>query len=426
MLSGAKHLAHQRDRSRTTNCLAFRTNADSEPDYIPNRRERIDHQSMAIAQEELTALTADLVAIDSTNPDLVPGGAGEAEIARFVADWLERAGLDTEVHELAPGRVNVVAIAHGTGGGRSLMLNAHMDVVGAGGMAAPWFPRVDGDRLFGRGAFDMKASLAAIMLVGRGTAGQGLSGDVIITAVADEEYASIGVQDVVRRLRADAAIVTEPTGLDLCVAHKGFAWLEVETEGIAAHGSLPESGIDAIAKMGPVLIGLEALDRELRSRPGHPLLGPGSIHASLIQGGQELSTYPERCLLSIERRTIPGETIAEVESQIADILDRAGAADTAFRASRRTLLVRDPFTVAAEEPIVRLTRSHLARVLGHEPRIVGAGGWMDSAFLAAAGIPTVVFGPQGEGAHAAVEWVDLPSATLAANALLGITSEFCA
>jgi acetylornithine deacetylase len=164
----------------------------------------------------------------------------------------------------------------------------------------------------------------------------------------------------------------------------------------------------------------------LRSRPGHAMLGPSSIHASLIRGGQELSTYPDRCLLSIERRTIPGETIGVVEGQVAAILDRAAAADPAFQAEQRTLLVRDPFGVNLDQPIVDVARRHLARVIGREPEIVGAGGWMDSAFLAAAGIPTVIFGPDGEGAHADVEWVDLLSATRTADALLGIMAEFCA
>jgi acetylornithine deacetylase len=306
------------------------------------------------------------------------------------------------------------------------MLNAHMDIVGAGGMGEPWTPRIDGTRLYGRGAYDMKASLAAIMLAGREATRLDLRGDVIVTAVADEEFASIGVQDIVRHVAADAAIVAEPTGLELCVAHKGFVWLEVETRGVASHGSLPEEGVDAIAKMGPVLTGLADLDRGLRARPGHPLLGPSSIHASLIRGGQELSTYPARCLLSVERRTIPGETIAEVEEQIAAMLDEAGAADSSFQAEQRTLLVRDPFSVGLEQPIVDLARRHLARTTGQDPEIIGAGGWMDSAFLAAAGIPTVIFGPDGEGAHADVEWVDLESATRTTDALLGIIAEFCA
>jgi acetylornithine deacetylase len=381
---------------------------------------------VTISYDEVAALTAALVAIDSTNPDLVPGGAGEVEIARFVAGWLESAGLDVELRELSPRRANVMAIARGSGGGRTLMLNAHMDVVGAGDMGEPWTPRMDGTRLYGRGAYDMKASLAAIMLAGRDAAKRDLRGDVMITAVADEEYASIGVQDVVRHMAADAAIVAESTGLDLCVAHKGFVWLEVETRGVASHGSLPAEGVDAIAKMGPVLTGIADLDRELRSQPGHPLLGPSSIHASLIRGGQELSTYPARCVLSIERRTIPGETIAEVEGQIAAILAAAGAANSSFQAELRTLLAREPFSVGLDQPIVDLARRHLARVTGRDPEIVGAGGWMDSAFLAAAGIPTVIVGPDGEGAHADVEWVDLMSATRTADTLLGIIGEFCA
>lgn len=380
---------------------------------------------MTIAQDELATLTARLVAIDSTNPDLVPGGAGEAEIASIVADWLVAAGLDVARHELGAGRENVVGVARGAGGGKSLMLNAHMDVVGAGGMIDPWTPRIEGDRLYGRGAFDMKASLAAIMLAGREAANLGLRGDVIITAVADEEFASIGVQDIVRRMTADAAIVTEPFGLELCVAHKGFVWIEVETHGMAAHGSLPEVGVDAIAKMGTVLVGLEALDRDLRAGPRHPLLGSGSLHASLIRGGTELSTYPDRCVLSIERRTVPGETIDAVEGQIADILVRASVADPAFQADQRTLLVREPFMVGEDEPIVRITRRHLADALGQEPRVIGAGGWMDSAILSSAGIPTVIFGPDGDGAHADVEWVDLPSAARCAHALVGILKEFC-
>ena len=245
---------------------------------------------MTISYDELAALTAELVAIDSTNPDLVPGGAGEAEIARFVAGWLESAGLDVELHELGPSRANVIAVARGSGGGRTLMLNAHMDVVGAGGMVEPWTPRIDGTRLYGRGAYDMKASLAAIMLAGREAARLQLRGDVIVTAVADEEFASIGVQDVVRHMRADAAIVTEPTGLDLCVAHKGFVWLEVETHGVASHGSLPEEGVDAIAKMGPVLTGLADLDRELRSRPGHR--PAGSVLDPCVAHPREVRSFP--------------------------------------------------------------------------------------------------------------------------------------
>src|SRR6266568_5322280 len=276
---------------------------------------------------EIASLLGELVAIDSINPDLVPGGAGEAAIARFVAHWLEQAGLAVEIDEPVPGRPSVVAIARGTGGGHSLMLNAHMDTVGVAGMERPHDPVVQGSRLYGRGAFDMKGGLAAIMFAAATAKNQQLRGDVILTAVSDEEYASMGTASIVKRWHADAAIVTEPTGLEICIAHKGFIWLEIETRGIAAHGSLPDLGVDAIVKMGKVLVGLEELDRTLRSHPTHPLLKSGSVHASLITGGQELSSYPERCMLSIERRTIPGEHQESVEAEIRGIFDRIAVTD---------------------------------------------------------------------------------------------------
>src|SRR5712691_5742855 len=239
---------------------------------------------------ETTELLRQLVAINSINPDLVPDGPGEAEIARFVASWLESAGLEIELNEPEPGRPNVIGIVRGSGGGRSLILNAHMDTVGVAGMERPHEPLITGNRLYGRGAYDMKGGLASIMVAAARAKPLNLGGDVILTAVSDEEYASIGTASVVKRWRADAAIVTEPTGLDVCVAHKGFVWLELETVGVAAHGSRPELGVDAIAAMGGVLMGVKRLGAELESSWPHPLLGTGSVHASLIEGGQELSS----------------------------------------------------------------------------------------------------------------------------------------
>ena len=235
--------------------------------------------------DDITNLLRELVAIDSINPDLVPGGAGEGEIARFVASWLQRMGVEVVWDEPVPGRPSVVGIVRGSGGGRSLLLNAHMDTVGVTGMQRPHEPLIEGTRLYGRGAYDMKAGLAAIMLAAAEAKKMTLRGDVILTAVADEEYASIGTQSIIKRWRADAAIVTEPTALQLCVAHKGFLWFEIVTRGTAAHGSRPDLGRDAIVKMGHVLLGLERLNQELQARPPHYLLGHGSLHASLIQGG---------------------------------------------------------------------------------------------------------------------------------------------
>jgi acetylornithine deacetylase len=375
---------------------------------------------------ELTELARRLVAIDSVNPDLVPGGAGEREIARFVADWLRGAGLEVETVESARGCPSVVGVARGTGGGRSLILNAHTDTVGVAGVERPFDARVEGVRLYGRGAYDMKGALTACMVAASEAGHLGLRGDVIVAAVADEEAGSVGTTSVLERLKADAAVVPEFTGLEVCVAHKGFVWLEVETEGKAAHGSQPEEGVDAIAKMGKVLVELENLDVALRSSPSHELLGGGSLHASTVTGGQELSSYPERCLLEMERRTVPGESAQGAEGEVREILERLAAEDPDFAAEIRTTFVRDPFEVASEEPIVGLVREKAEAASGREPGCTGSAGWMDAALLAAAGIPTVVYGPGGSGAHGAVEWVELDDLEVLRRVLLSTAEEFCA
>ena len=371
-------------------------------------------------------LTSQLVAIESINPQLGVGGSGEAALARFVAEWCERAGLETTLSEAAPGRPNVVAIARGTGGGRSLMLNAHMDTVGVAGVADPFAPRLDGGRLYGRGAQDMKGSLAASMLAAAEAARRGLSGDVIVTAVADEEVASVGTEAVASSLRADAAIVTEPTDMRVAVAHRGFVHLEIETVGRAAHGSRPDLGIDAIAKMGHVLVGIEELDRRLRADPTHPYVGSGSVHASLVEGGQEYSSYPARCVVQAERRTIPGETVELAVGEIQAILDGAAASDPDFSGSVRGLASREPFEVAEGAEIVTAVRRCASAVLGVEPEVVGVSFWADSALLAAAGIPTVVFGPRGEGLHSEVEWVDVASLDQCVEIYSAVATEICA
>jgi acetylornithine deacetylase len=368
----------------------------------------------------LAGLTSELVAIDSVNPSLVAGGAGETEIARFVAAWLERAGLDVEVLEPIPGRPSVVAVARGSGGGRSLLLNAHLDTVGTAGMEAPFSPRVVNGRIYGRGSLDMKGSLAAVMLAGREAVRLGLRGDVLVAAVADEEAGSVGTEAVLERYRADAAIVAEPTWLELAVAHRGFVGFEVTVAGRAAHGSRPERGIDAIVRMGRVLVGLQELDRRLQSAPAHPLLGTGSAHASVIEGGQELSSYPERCVLLAERRTLPGETAADVERELAEILAEAGRDDPDFRADLRVPFARDAYEIAPDDPFVELVRRHAG-----EPNIVGMPFWADSGLIAAAGIPTVLFGPGGEGLHETEEWVELADLERCLALYLAVAGEIC-
>lgn len=371
------------------------------------------------------SLLAALVRINSVNPSLVPGAPGEAEIAGFVKDWLDERGIEAAVSDAAPSRPSVIARVPGSGGGRSLLLNAHLDTVGVEGMLHAFEPRIEDGRMYGRGTYDMKASLAACLLALAEIRPGELAGDLLLAAVADEEHASLGTQDVLRRLRADAAIVTEPTSLQACIAHKGFSWHEITTRGRAAHGSQPQLGIDAIAHMGRVLARLEDLQAELRRRTPHPLLGHGSLHASLIAGGQELSSYPAQCTLQLERRTLPAEDLATVEREIAELLEALAGEDPHFHAGQRTTLERPPFSVRPDEPIVQALLGEAASVLGAAPPLVGAGFWMDAAFLAAAGIPTVAFGPHGAGAHAVDEWVDLASAEKCREILVRTARVFC-
>ena len=370
-------------------------------------------------------LVCRLVSIESVNPTLVSSGSGEAPIARFVASWLAEEGLDVELVEPIAGRPSVVGVLRGTGGGSSLMLNAHMDTVGAGAMSRAFEPVVKDGRVYGRGAYDMKASLAAIMIAGREAKRLGLKGDLIVTAVADEEVASIGTSAVVERFGADAAIVTEPTELRLCLAHKGFVWLEVESRGVAAHGSRPDLGVDAIGQMGRILERVVVLDRTLRQGDGHPLLGTGSIHASLIEGGQEWSTYPARCVARLERRTIPGEggatSLREIEELIASAREEDGAVDASVAVS----LERAPSELGADSHLSRAVRQASKDALGQEPEIIGVAYWMDMALLNEAGVPTVAFGPSGEGAHADVEWVDLASVETCVQVYLRAAELLC-
>jgi acetylornithine deacetylase len=376
-------------------------------------------------REDLIELTSRLVEIDSINPSLVPDGAGEAKIAAFVADWAAAAGLEADLLEDTPGRPSVIVRSRGTGSGRTLLLCAHLDTVGVEGMPDPHTPRVEGDRLYGRGAYDMKASLAASLLACREAAHAGLSGDVVVAAVADEEHSSIGIQEALRSVTADAAIVTEPTELELIVAHKGFLWIEIEVTGRAAHGSRPELGIDAIVKSGPILTGLGELDAKLGDRT-HDRLGRGSIHASLIEGGAELSTYPGTCTLSIERRTLPGETQQSVEDEIEALLNRCREADPELQVAQRTLLVRGPFEVPEDSEVVREVREAATEVLAALPAVNGVPYWADAAFIAAAGIPTVMFGPSGAGAHAVEEWVSISDTEAVTRILVAVAGRICA
>ena len=372
-------------------------------------------------------LLKQLVAINSVNPDLVPGGAGEAEIAAFCARWFADRGFEVHKLETKPGRPTIVGIARGSGGGKSLMFNGHIDTVSTATYDGDALAATTRDgKVFGRGSFDMKGGVAAMMVAAARAKAKGLRGDILVACVADEEYASFGTEDVAANFKADAAIVTEPSHLELTTAHRGFAWFDVVVEGRAAHGSRPDLGIDAIAKAGRFLVALEDYDKRLRANPTHALLKSGSVHASIIKGGDEISSYPGRCSISLERRTIPGETSATAAAELQAMLDAIAANDADFRAVLTAGLERPPFEVAENEPFVALLDSVATRHLARRPARRGEPFWTDCAILQAAGIPCVMFGADGAGAHAAQEWATIESVEVLTRILAETAEHFCA
>jgi len=369
-------------------------------------------------------LLRDLVAIDSVNPSLVEGAAGEGAVAEAVAAEMRRGGLAVKVEEVRPGRPNVVGVVDGRKPGRTLMLCGHLDTVGVEGMARPFDPVEREGRLYGRGAQDMKGGVAAMVGAALALAGSLERGRVIVAAVADEEYGSIGADALVETWTADAAVVTEPTDLQIAVGHKGFAWIEVETRGRAAHGSRPHDGRDAILRMGRVLARLEQLDRDLQSRPPHPVMGTGSLHGSLIGGGRELSSYPDRCTLQLERRTIAGESDGLPLDEVLAILSDLRVEDPAFEASAKAMFGRPPYEIPRGHPLTRAIGDVLRRS-GREPVMTGMTFWTDAAVLGHAGIPSLLFGPSGAGLHGVEEYVEIESVLACRDALADLARAYC-
>jgi acetylornithine deacetylase len=372
------------------------------------------------------ALARELVRIDSRNPSLVPGAPGEREVARVLAEILAAWGFDVAVHDATPGRPNVIARV-GRSGGTSLLFNGHLDVVGTEGMVhAPFDAAMRGARLFGRGAADMKAGVAAMCAAAARAADRGLAGEVIVAAVADEEHESIGTRSLLERgVRADAAIVTEPTRLAINPAHRGFVWITVTVHGRAAHGSRYDIGVDAILHAGLLLAELDALqERELVHRT-HPLLGHASLHASLIDGGTGMSTYPDRCTLRLERRTLPGESMEDAVAEVRAACDRVKARRPSFDADVTLELARAPSDVAKTAPIVHALAGAM-RACGETVRVEGMSAWTDAALLNEAGIPAICYGPGDISlAHSAEEWVETTEIERAADVLAQLAIQWC-
>lgn len=381
-----------------------------------------------VSDNDPVSLTQTLVRIDSANPALSSTpGPGEVSIARFVCSWFEYRDIDAHWIEPVPGRPSVVGVVKGSGDGKRLLLNGHMDTVTLKGYDGdPLEPRIENGKLYGRGSADMKSGLAAQMMAAANTKTSGLAGDVVVTAVADEEFESLGTVNVLDAgWRADAAIVSECTDMQITRAHKGFVWFEIDVLGVAAHGSRPDLGYDAISKAGYVLVELDRYAKRLQSRGAGSIAGPPSVHASLIRGGEEVSSYPANCTITLERRTVGLETPASVQKELEDILQLIAKDIEGFQYKLRSTFSRPAFHMAEDAPLTQLVAKHAASVMGQTPPIVGAPFWTDAALLLDAGIPTILFGPCGVGFHAKEEFVHVDSIVQTCDILTNIARDFC-
>ena len=383
-----------------------------------------------ISSDNVITLAQKLVQIDSSNPDFgSTPGPGETTIAKYITTWLQNRGIETHWIEPTPGRPSVVGIVRGSGGGKSLMFNGHMDTVTLLGYNGdPLSGDIVDGNMYGRGTADMKSGLAAAMLAVASAKSKKLRGDVILAAVADEESESVGTEQVLHAgWRADAAIVAEPTEMALINTHKGFALFEVDIHGVASHGSRADLGVDAICKAGYFLVELDRHAQELQQRFGDekPETGAPNIHAGVIKGGEEIASYPALCTIFIERSTIAGETAETVRLELLGILEKLAATVPNFKFDLRSTFSRAPFFISRDHEFVDLVGKHAEKATGVKPRIKGETYWTDVALLDEVGIPGLVWGPKGYGLHSKTEWVEVESVKQLAEAFVGIAEDFC-
>ncbi len=366
----------------------------------------------AFTPEEVLSLAGDLVRIPSHSQ--IPGR--ETEAAHFLAEWLGKNGIDVSLRPVVEERPNVIAVLKGEGRGRSLMLNGHLDTVPPYTMTIdPFSGEVKDGKLWGRGSVDMKGACAAMSmaLVALKRCGIRLEGDLFFTGVINEELKSEGSEDIVLNgPKADAVIVGEPTELDLGAAHRGLEWIEIEVTGKAAHGSAPHMGVNAISKMAAFI---RRLETELPPRfpaRAHPLMGPPVFNLGVIKGGMQPSSVADRCILQIDRRSTPGETVKSVFGELEELIRLCAAEDPAFKATLRRIpdnmatMDHLPMEFPLDHPLKGILDAAIEEVAGKKPKVTCCTGWTDAALFSNQGAtPAVVLGPGSlEHAHGAAEF----------------------
>lgn len=378
-------------------------------------------------------LTAELVSIDSVSPSLVPDAAGEARIASYLSDRLRAAGYAVRL-VLADDRRRVSLIAERTGSrpGRTVVLNGHLDTVGVEGMPAPFTPRIENGRLYGRGASDMKGGVAGLVVAAEQLAAADAPGTVIVALVADEEDASVGAEAVLQELadrEMDLCLIAEPTWLDIAGAHRGYAVVDVAFRGRAAHSSQPDEGVDTIRATGQLLNAIADADDALRRQPKHPLLSHGSLMATVVRAGSATFTVAADADIAVERRILPGESPAHALDEVRALVDPIAAATPGLKSEVRLTHARDAWQADASGAAADFTDllvDALQSAGAPSPATTGAPYWMESALWQAAGVPTVVCGPAGGGLHAVDEWVEVAQLERFAVAVTDAVGRFLA
>ncbi len=371
-----------------------------------------------IDESEAVELLLRLVAIPSIAPG-VEHGTGEADVADAVAAFARESGAVVQQQEVFPGRSNVVCTLPGEAGTPTLMFEAHMDTVALGPMRRGHQPWVDDHgRLHGRGACDTKGSLAAMLLALKWAAAQAdRRCGLMLVATVDEEAGGAGVKHLVASgVTADAAVVGEPTSLEVVRAHRGGTFWRIRTLGTAAHSSMPQRGDNAIFRMTDLVRVLRReFERRLDGRV-HPLVGPSTISAGAIHAGTSVNMVPDRCDLVFERRSLPGEALEDVERELLDVVEMARAEDDGLRVEvERSGVVAEPLDTPEDAAIVRAVRASAEAVIG-DSTVTGAPYGSDGGVLAQSGIPSVLCGPGDIAyAHSADEWVPVVELVQAAE-----------
>ena len=368
-----------------------------------------------ISEDDVARILGDLVSIPSVNPghlSTLEQPFGEASLASYVEDFARSIGLRSERQEVLPGRDNVLVFLPGAMPNRRLLFECHMDTVpGWHGGPDPFVPRVSQGNLYGRGACDVKGTLAAMLVAFRLLVQQGWqpSSTLVLAATVDEEHLARGVHRLARDGGvADAAVVGEPTEMTAVIAHKGCVRWRLTAQGKAAHSSRAELGVNAIESVVELIGTLQQNLVPLLSQRQHPLVGAPSLSVCTIHGGIAPNVIPDECVVEIDRRTVPGEATKDVLAEFDSIIQQALLANPSLRATWQPPFITDPaLGTDPETPIVRALQRALSEITG-SPTIRGVAFGTDASKLSEAGIPSVVFGPGSiEHAHTREEHVSL-------------------